>query len=143
MKDFFKKLMGFSLGPIAGAIISFITVPITARLVSADQFGLSNMFVIANNIITLLVLVGIDQAFIREYNETTDRKKLLYNSLIIPFIATTIIGIILIVFKSQFAELLFNNKLIVKPIVLLAVCIPMFIVEKFMLSSLRMQEKAM
>ena len=75
MKNFFKKFIGFSLGPIVGAIISFITVPVTSHLVSADQFGLSNMFTIANSIITLIVLVGIDQAYIREYNETRDKKR--------------------------------------------------------------------
>lgn len=32
------------------------------------------MFTIANSIITLIVLVGIDQAYIREYNETRDKK---------------------------------------------------------------------
>ena len=142
MKEFIKKFLGFSLGPIVGAIIGFITIPVTSYLVSADQFGLSNMFTLANNIITLIVLIGIDQAFIREYNETKNKKKLLFNSLIIPFVATIIIGVILIVFKSQFAQMLFNDYLLVQPIILLAVCTPLFIIEKFMLLTLRMKEKA-
>ena len=33
MKEFLSKFAGFSIGPIIGAIIGFITVPITARLV--------------------------------------------------------------------------------------------------------------
>ena len=74
MKEYFKKFIGFWLGPIIGAVISFITVPIISYLVSPDQFGMSNMFTLANNIITLIVLLGIDQAFIREYNETKEDK---------------------------------------------------------------------
>ena len=142
MREFCKKFIGFSLGPIIGAIISFITVPITSHLVSADQFGLSNMFTITNNIITLIVLVGIDQAYVREYNETRDKKKLLFNSLLIPFIATICVGIILILFRTQFAQILFSDQSMVKPIILLAICTPMFIIENFMLLNLRMEEKA-
>lgn len=142
MKDFLKKFIGFSLGPIVGAIISFITVPVTSHLVSADQFGLSNMFTLANSIITLIVLVGIDQAYVREYNETKDKKKLLFNSLLVPFITTICVGIILILFKVQFAQILFSDKSMIKPIVLLAICTPLFIIQNFMLLNLRMEEKA-
>lgn len=143
MKEFIKKFLGFSLGPIIGAIIGFITVPITSHLVTADQFGLSNMFTLATNIISLIALVGIDQAFAREYNEVKDRKKLLFNSLFIPFIATIIIAIILLIFQKQFAQILFDNGEMIKPVILLAIFTPLFIIEKFMLLSLRMQEKAL
>lgn len=142
MKDFFKKLLGFSIGPIVGAIIGFITIPVTSHLISPDQFGLTSMFNLANSILTLIVLMGIDQAYMREYNEYEDKKKLLYNSIIIPFIATIIIGITLIIFKDFFALILFDNSTIVKPIILLAICLPLFIIEKFLLLSIRMEEKA-
>lgn len=142
MKEFFKKLLQFSIGPIVAAIIGFITVPITSHLVSADEMGLSSMYTIANNIITLIVLVGIDQAFAREYNENSDKKKLLFNSLLIPFIISICIGIILVIFSSNFAQLLFSDSTAILPVILLAFCTPLFIIEKFMLLSLRMEEKA-
>ena len=107
MKEFLKKFGGFSLGPIIGALIGFITIPVTSHLVSAEQFGLANMFTVANNTITLIVLLGFDQAFVREYNETEKRKKLLFNSTLIPLIASVIIGIFLVIFQSNFAKLLF------------------------------------
>ncbi len=143
MKEFIKKFLGFSVGPVIGALISFITVPVTSHLVSADQFGLANMFTIANNIVTLIVLIGIDQAFIREYNENKDKSKLLCNSLLIPIVASIIIGIGFVVFRKSLALILFDNSEMIKPIILLAVCTPLFIIEKFMLISLRMQEKAL
>lgn len=142
MKEFFKKFIGFSLGPIIGAIIGFITVPIISHLVEAEQIGLANMFTLANTIITLVVMFGIDQAFMREYNETEDKKKLLLNSLLIPFGVSIVIGIILIIFRQQFASMLFNDTTSIEPIILLAVVTPLFIIEKFMLYILRMKEKA-
>lgn len=142
MKEFFKKFIGFSVGPIVGAIIGFITIPITSNLISPDQFGLSSMFNLANTILTLIVILGIDQAFMREYNEYEDKKKLLFNSLLIPFLGTIIISAILILFKDFFTEILFDDSTITKPVVLLAICSPFFIIEKFMLLSIRMQERA-
>lgn len=143
MKEFCKKFLGFSLGPIIGALINFITIPVTSHLVSADQFGLTSMYTLTQSIITLIVVMGIDQAFVREYNEVEDKKKLLANSVIIPFVASIIIGIIIIIFKNNLAQLLFNDSSITIPIILLALCIPWFIIENFILLSLRMQEKAL
>lgn len=142
MKDFFKKLLGFSIGPLVGAIIGFITIPLTSHLVSADQFGLTNMYTLATNIITLIVILGIDQAFVSQYNETKDKEKLLLNSLLIPLIATVIIDIILIIFRKEFSYLLFEDDSLVIPIILLALSMPLFIIERFILLSIRMQEKA-
>ncbi len=142
MKEFFYKFLGFSLGPIVGAIIGFITIPLISHLVDADQIGMSNMFTLANNIITLIVLFGIDQAFIREYNETNDKDKLLFNSLVVPLLISILIGTMLIIFKNDFAFFLFDDNKRVIPVILLALCTPLFVMEKFFLSTLRMQEKA-
>lgn len=142
MKEFVTKFLGFSIGPIIGAVISFITVPIASHLVSAEEFGLTNMYTITTNIITLIVMLGIDQAFIKEYNETQDKNRLLFNSLIIPISISFIIGFILIIFRNYFAYLLFENYDLTIPIILLALSMPLFIIEKFMLASIRMQEKA-
>jgi len=88
------------------------------------------------------VLIGIDQAYMREYNEQEDKEKLLFNSLIIPLINTVIVSIILILFKEFWAKLLFSDSNYTLPVVLLAICSPLFIIEKFMLLSIRMEEKA-
>lgn len=142
MKDFFGKLIGFSVGPMVGALIGFITVPITSNLISPDQFGLASMFNLANTILTLCVLIGIDQAYMREYNEYKDKPKLLFNCMIIPFLNTIIVSILLIVFKEFWANILFDNTELTEPIIMLAIVSPLFIIEKFMLLSIRMQEKA-
>lgn len=143
MKRFFKKLFGFSIGPIVGAIIGFITVPITSHLIDPDQFGLANMFNLANTILTLIVLIGLDQAYMREYNEYKDKKKLLFNAMLIPIISTIIISIILILFSDFWANILFSDSTFTIPIILLGLCSPFFIIEKFLLLTIRMDEKAL
>ena len=135
-------MYGFSIGPVVGALIGFITVPVTSYLVTPEQFGLTSMFNLANTILTLVILIGIDQAFMREYNEHDDKKKLILNSFIIPFINAIFIGIMLVLFKKPVAKLLFDNETVVKPIIFLAICTPLFMIEKFMLLTIRMKEKA-
>ncbi len=143
MKEFFSKFIGFSVGPVIGAIIGFITVPVTSYLIAPDQFGLASMFNLANTILTLLVLIGIDQAYMREYNEYEDKGKLLFNSMIMPLLNTIFIAVILVIFRDFWANLLFDDSTLVMPIILLAICSPFFIIEKFMLLSIRMEEKAL
>lgn len=100
------------------------------------------MFNLANTILTLVILIGIDQAFMREFNEYEDKRKLILNSFIIPFINAIFIGVILIILQKPVAKLLFNNENITMPVIFLAICSPLFMIEKFMLLSLRMKEKA-
>lgn len=142
MKEFLKKLTEFSVGPVIGAIIGLITVPITSYLVDPEQFGLTSMYNLANTILTLVILIGIDQAFMREYNEYEDKRKLILNSFLVPFANAIFIGIMLIIFQTPLAKLLFEDATMTRPIVLLAICSPLFMIEKFMLLSLRMKEKA-
>lgn len=141
MKKYLKKIFGFSLGPVVSAIIGFITIPITSNLIDADQFGLASMYNLLNNILTIVILVGIDQAYMREFNEEEDKEKLFTNAIFVPFILTIIFSIIIILFKDSFALLLFNDNNQIMPIIGLAICMPLFIVEKFFLINIRMQEK--
>ena len=142
MKEFFNKFVGFSIGPIIGGIIGFVTVPLTSNLISPDQFGLASMFNLANTILTLVVLIGIDQAYMREFNEHSNKSELLFNCMLIPIVNTFIIAFILLIFDKFWAKLLFDNPLLTRPIIMLAICSPLFIIEKFMLLSIRMEEKA-
>ena len=43
-ENFFSSLLKFAIGPLGGAMIGFITVPVTTWLVDPEQFGLTTMF---------------------------------------------------------------------------------------------------
>jgi len=142
MKRVIKKIMGFSVGPIIGYLIGLLLIPITTRLLDPSQFGLSNMFNITYNILTLIILVGLDQAYMRFYNEE-DSNKTFFTCVVTSLIVSLIIMILLITFKKELALLLFNNASITTPIIALAFLNPLFILEKFLLLTIRMQEKAL
>ena len=44
MKRFLQRLFGFSLGPILGAVISLIQVPILTYFLSTTEYGKAGLF---------------------------------------------------------------------------------------------------
>lgn len=65
-KQFIKRFIGFSMGPILSAIISFFTVPITTYFVVPTEFGKASMYTMALSISSMFIFLGMDQSFTRE-----------------------------------------------------------------------------
>lgn len=135
-----KKIVLFALGPIIGALLGFVTLPIISHFIPTEQYGMSSLFQITYNFLYAFLLLGYDQAFMREFNEEDNKKKLFFNSAFPCFIISVILGIVIILFKEKISFLIFNDKKYWTPIVFLGICMPLFIIEKFLLLSLRMQE---
>lgn len=76
-KDFLKRLAGFSLGPIVGALISFIMVPVQTWIINPDELGKASMYTMAYSLTSLFIYLGLDQAFVREFNSEENKKNLL------------------------------------------------------------------
>ncbi|MCJ7690322.1 MAG: oligosaccharide flippase family protein [Clostridiaceae bacterium] len=140
-KQFMKNLVGFSIGPIVGAILSFITVPITTYLVSPTDFGKAAMYTMGYTISSLFIFLGLDQAFVREYNEHENKNNLFWNSLIFPLLFSFLLAIIYIIFYKPISLLMFDSieKYV---IIILALSLPFAIINRFNMLVLRMEEKA-
>ncbi|WP_102400038.1 lipopolysaccharide biosynthesis protein [Haloimpatiens massiliensis] len=141
INSFLKKFAGFSVGPIVSAILSFLIVPITSYLVSPDDFGKSAMYTMGYSISSLFIFLGLDQSFVREYNEQENKSNLFWNSLIVPLIFSFILGIIYIVFYKPISILMFDSveKYTIN---ILAFSLPFAVIDRFNLLTLRMEEKA-
>ncbi|MBC1937125.1 oligosaccharide flippase family protein [Listeria grandensis] len=142
MKNALNRFLYFSLGPIAGAFISFITVPITTYFVSPDEYGKASMFIMIQTFLTVYLYLGFDQAYTRDYHEYTDKKKLIQNAMFVPLLMATLLSITAILFRQDLASWIFQDESLQLPIFLL--CISMFtlIFERFCLLSIRMEERA-
>ena len=140
-KQFMRKLFGFSIGPIVSAGLSFITVPITTYLVSPSDFGKSAMYTMSYSISTLFIFLGLDQAFVREYNEQKNKINLFWNSLIFPLIFSFLLPCIYIIFYKPISLLMFGSieKYI---IIILSLSLPFAVIDRFNLLVIRMEEKA-
>lgn len=135
-----KKILMFAIGPIIGAILGFITLPIISHFISTEQYGMSSLFQVTYNFLYAFILLGYDQAFMREFNEEDNKKRLFFNCAFPSFMFSIVLCLLIILFKEQISLIIFGDSKYFTPIVLLGICMPLFIVEKFLLLSLRMSE---
>ncbi|SDC89332.1 lipopolysaccharide biosynthesis protein [Geotoga petraea] len=140
-RQFLKRLAGFSIGPIGAALLGFINVPIQTWLVDPAQLGKASMYTMAFSLTSLFLNLGIDQAYVREYNAEKDKKNLLWNTFLIPFIFSIIIMFVYLYFYEPISVLLFDSveKYIIQ---ILAFVLPFAIIFRFNTLIIRMKEKA-
>ncbi|NFD29133.1 polysaccharide biosynthesis protein [Clostridium botulinum] len=140
-KEFIKRFIGFSMGPILSAIISFFTVPITTYFVVPTEFGKASMYTMALSISSMFIFLGMDQSFTREFNAEEDKKSLFWNSLIVPLIFSLILGVFYIIYYKPLSMLMIDtvDRYIV---VILALSLPFAVIDRFNLLLIRMEEKA-
>ena len=142
MKELIKKIGGFSIGPIIGALIGFITVPVITYFISPEEYGKTSMFTLAQGTVSMLVYLGMDQAFVREFHVLKDNiDKLIVNAVTIPVTCAFIIDIVILVNKEHISTLLFSNKNEAVAVYALIVLLPFMVVENFALLKIRMEEK--
>lgn len=140
---FIRRLIGFSIGPVAGAIISFITIPLTTYFIEPAEFGKASMFSVFQVLISTFLFLGLDQAYTREYFEIKDKINLLKNALLLPLISSFVI-LLMIVFNLNFvSKILFNTEHYKFASFLFGYTIILMVIERFILLSIRMEEKAL
>lgn len=143
MQTFLKKLIGFSLGPIIGALISFITVPFTTYFILPEEFGKASMFTMVQALASTIVYLGLDQSYSREYHYIDDRKKLFQNAILPPILLAVFSFFTLVVFRGAFSIILFGKANYGYISILFGLSLIMIVFERFILMNIRMQEKAL
>ena len=142
MSDLLKKLSGFSIGPVVAALISFVTVPIITRYISTEEYGRVGMFTVAQNMVTMVVYLGMDQAFVREFNKyREDKSKLMTNAIALPLLFSLIISGVCVIMSRPLSVMLYDNTDEIMPMIALAIMIPFIVIHCFAFLSIRMQEK--
>ena len=68
----FKEASKFSIPTALSAVLSLVLIPVISRAYPADQYGVINLFYSLGNFLMLLSLLGLDNAFIRFYQEPLD-----------------------------------------------------------------------
>ena len=142
MNNLLRKLLGFSIGPILGAFISFITVPVTTYFINPSEFGKASMFTVVQSLLVSFIYLGIDQAYTKEFHLNSNKKVLFQNALILPLGFASLISILIIVLRGQFSNILFGSKSYENISILFCVMLIFVVIERFILLSIRMEEKA-
>ncbi|GAY77457.1 lipopolysaccharide biosynthesis protein [Sporolactobacillus inulinus] len=137
-----KKLIGFSLGPVVGALLSFVTIPVTTYFISPEEYGKASMFLLFQTIAGTFLFFGIDQAYTREYHEVDDKTQLFQNALLLPFALAMIVFLCALLVPEPLSLLLFGQADARWPTLLFGLMTVFIVLERFMMLSIRMQEKA-
>ena len=109
-----KKFLSFSIGGYINIIIGLITVPITTRILSPEQYGISSLITTITNFMFTICCLGTEQGFVRFFydEKENNRGKLLYNCLYFPFYISTLIFFFIYFFRKKISILFlgYNEK---------------------------------
>ena len=137
-----KKFGAFSLGPIISSFLGFLTVPLVTFFITPEEYGKASMFTVVQGMVSMFVYLGMDQAFIREFNNYRNNlAKLLSNAIVIPMTMAAGFTIMAIVFKDTLGVFLYGTTNEPLAVYALAVLIPFMVLESFSLLKFRMEEK--
>jgi O-antigen/teichoic acid export membrane protein len=137
-----KKIASFALGPIASAILGFISLPIITWFYSSEDIGRIAMLQVISSMCVLLFSLGLDQSYVRDYHESQNKPLLLKAALTPGFILLLLSVTGCLLWPNVLSSALFkvDNFLISA---LVAICLVSTFVSRFLSLILRMQEKGL
>lgn len=133
-----KKFLSFSLGSVGAILLSIITLPILTRLISPDEFGIATIFMNIGLILSILVLGGYDQAFVRFYYENNNFN-LLKKALLLSLINLVIVILIIWILKEPIENIISKDGSFAVLLILYVISLVIFRYSNLIL---RMEQKA-
>lgn len=103
-----RKILQFSIGPVAGAVIGLISVPVVAWYFSVQDVGRLSMLQVSISFALILCGLGLDQAYVREYHESNDKPALLKTALLPGLLVLALVVLLLAVLPFSTSKLLFE-----------------------------------
>lgn len=143
MKEFLKRLAGFSLGPIIGAIISVAQIPIMTRLMTTGDYGIFSFFKTLIFQIPVFLCIGLDQSFVREYNTSEKKIHIFQHAVMLPLLTGLIFFAISIGFSGPISDWMFGRDDEKLMVILGGLWCLMGVVERFIYLIIRMEERAL
>lgn len=137
-----RKIAAFAIGPIGGAALGFITLPIITWFYSAEDIGRIAMLQVMSSFCILLFSLGLDQAYVREYHEA-EHKPALLKATLLPGLLLLATGLLFCLFVPGFiSKALFSVDSVLISL-LAAICFLAAFISRFLSLILRMQENGL
>lgn len=135
-----KKIAAFALGPLGGALLSFITLPIITWHFSQEDIGRLAMLTVVTSFSTLLFSFGLDQAYVREFHEVKS-KSVLFKITLLPGLLLLIFTLVsLLISGNLISRWLFELESQTLSLLVAAIVVSTF-VSRFLSLILRMYEQ--
>lgn len=134
--------MAFALGPIGSAVLGFLTLPLISWYFDQQDIGRIAIFQTTISFCAMLLTLGLDQAYVREYHET-DNKLSLFKACLLPSLLATILFLLLFSASgTSISQLLFELDSTKFSVIVAGVVIASILIRYFSLI-LRMEERGL
>ncbi len=117
MLAYLKRLVTAGLAYQAGDVLSkgaaLITLPLYTRYVVTTQYGYAEALLTAVILLSIVLRLGIGEAFIRFYYDDTDterRDRIAAGAVALAFVTTTLAATIGVIFAGPLSRLLLSNE---------------------------------
>jgi O-antigen/teichoic acid export membrane protein len=135
-----KKVLNFSIGPIGAAFLGVLTIPILAWSFSVADIGRFGILQLILSFSCILFTLGLDQAYVREYHEVSDRG-VLFKTALIPSIAFFGIIVFFLLFKAEIISSWAYQVPSLFLSIMTIICIFLNILLRYFSLTIRMQER--
>lgn len=107
-----KKFLSFSIGGYINILIGFFTVPITTRILSPEQYGISSLITTITSFMFVICCLGTEQGFVRFFYEEKEdnRGNLLSNCLFYPIFISLVVFVLIYILRDKISIFLLGHK---------------------------------
>ena len=103
-----KQIAAFAIGPIGGAVLGLISLPIITWFFSQEDVGRMAMLQVTLGFSILLFSLGLDQSYVREFHEAEDKPALLKRAMLPGLVLLLITLLVLLSLGGKLADWLFD-----------------------------------
>lgn len=142
MNEHIKGFLSFSFGTWLRFIISFFTAPIISYLIVPEEYGKSSMFGLVSSILMVVLLMGIDEGFMRFYHEFEENRRsdLFVTIVLFSLFNITLSSIVILTFSSKISIALYGeNYPIANFVLLMSLLVSVF--QKLINLTFRMEKR--
>lgn len=137
-----KQIAAFAIGPIGGAVLGLISLPIITWFFSQEDVGRMAMLQVTLGFSILLFSLGLDQSYVREFHEAEDKPALLKRAMLPGLVLLLITLLVLLSLGGKLAGWLFDVPAWHLS-VLVAVALVASYLSRFLSLVLRMNERGL
>jgi O-antigen/teichoic acid export membrane protein len=137
-----KQIATFAIGPIGGAVLGLISLPVITWFFSQEDVGRMAMLQVTLGFSILLFSLGLDQSYVREFHEADNKPALLKRAMLPGLILLVITVLVLLSFGGSLAGWLFDLQHWHLS-VLVAIALVASYISRFLSLVLRMNERGL
>lgn len=137
-----RKILSFAIGPVGGALLGLITLPLVTWFFAQEDVGRLSMLQVTLSFGVLLFSLGLDQAYVREFHEREDKPALLKQAALPGFLLLALTIAVLLCFGELISNLLFEVPAVHLSLLVTLALLASF-TSRFLSLVLRMNERGL